>query len=387
MKFKTVYSGQSIVLSGRLNLSLCQLIMKDDSKLASHTAMTMGLPTMLQVKDITSSLPRRRSDLDVDESHSVDRLVAFIELTLVMDKVLASRYSLHFPILREASLTSPYWFFRPVEQNFKCFAWACSTLESWKQAVPSPSFIVQNSSMRATAHLDMMYHMIWLSVGRKSLLGLVRRQLRRSTASDIIDSDSVLRCQELSERCAKAAKTIIEWITLLYSRNLLARFSFTDFHSCSSGVIILLLHAFLHPEDDWEPPVTRGIQALHFMAHGSQLANDAHRLAQQLLFMVKNYIKAPRGSKAEQQTAIATPNGLVAPQGGLTTLTMEQTIHQDTGLTSATPHTEPFADLEPSLLAHSEEELALFGFNGFNWIIDLNHSSWDIGSYTNERPH
>jgi hypothetical protein len=54
--------------------------------------MTMGLPKMLQLRDITTPLPQRLSDLDEDDFHRVDRLIAFTKLTMVMDEVSSSMY-------------------------------------------------------------------------------------------------------------------------------------------------------------------------------------------------------------------------------------------------------------------------------------------------------
>lgn len=51
----------------------------------------MAQPTMLQTKEITVPLPQRRVDLDEDNPHKIDRLVAFTKLTLIKDQVLGAR--------------------------------------------------------------------------------------------------------------------------------------------------------------------------------------------------------------------------------------------------------------------------------------------------------
>ncbi|KAG9499375.1 hypothetical protein J7337_010195 [Fusarium musae] len=48
----------------------------------------MGLPTMLQVKDISVSLPQKRQDLDGDDCQAVDRLIAVTKLTMGMDEIV-----------------------------------------------------------------------------------------------------------------------------------------------------------------------------------------------------------------------------------------------------------------------------------------------------------
>jgi hypothetical protein len=52
---------------------------------------------MLQLKDITVSLPQKRQDLDKDGSQQVDRLVAFTKLTMVMDEIVNAGYVAETP--------------------------------------------------------------------------------------------------------------------------------------------------------------------------------------------------------------------------------------------------------------------------------------------------
>lgn len=62
------------------------------NSVSSQTSVIMGLPTMLQLKDITVSLPQKRQDLDKDGPQRVDRLVAFTKLTMVMDEIINAGY-------------------------------------------------------------------------------------------------------------------------------------------------------------------------------------------------------------------------------------------------------------------------------------------------------
>ncbi|KAG5760066.1 hypothetical protein H9Q72_011819 [Fusarium xylarioides] len=57
------------------------------------TSGIMGLPTMLQVKDISVSLPQKRQDLDGDNCQAVDRLIAITKLTMGMDEII--KWSAH----------------------------------------------------------------------------------------------------------------------------------------------------------------------------------------------------------------------------------------------------------------------------------------------------
>lgn len=66
--------------------------MLETNSISSQTSIIMGLPTMLQLKDITVSLPQKRQDLDQTGSQRADRLVAFITLTMVMDEIINAGY-------------------------------------------------------------------------------------------------------------------------------------------------------------------------------------------------------------------------------------------------------------------------------------------------------
>lgn len=66
------------------------------NNLYSLTSGVMGLPTMLQVKDISVSLPQKRNDLDGDSDQAVDRLIAIIKLTMGMDEIINEGYEATF---------------------------------------------------------------------------------------------------------------------------------------------------------------------------------------------------------------------------------------------------------------------------------------------------
>ncbi|KAJ6162170.1 C6 transcription factor [Penicillium canescens] len=327
-----------------------------------QTSVIIGLPTMLQLKDITVSLPQKRQDLDKDGSQRVDRLVAFTKLTMVMDEIInAGR----------------------IEQSSTTYDWAWCKLESWKQSVQAHLLFTQESSFRANAHLDIMYNMIWVNIGRGATLRLVRRRLypvvadSRSSECD----EMYLRSQKLAERCTESATIVIDWIEQLHSRNLLARFSFTDFHTCSSAVIVLLLNALLRTPCHQLLPISRGIEALRFMANGSTLAMNALRLVERLQeWVYKTTGVIGRDSILDQQLSSLQPPGQNFSQSDTLNLARDMpyvTAANDTACDDAAPDIAPldltlFADLEPSLLEYSEQYLTLFGFDGFGSTFDPN---------------
>lgn len=221
-----------------------------------------------------------------------------------------------------------------------------------------------------------MYNMIWVNIGRGATLRLVRRQLYPvvavSRSAECVEMD--LRSQKLAERCTESAAIVIDWIGQLHSRNLLARFSFTDFHTCSSAVFVLLLNALLRTPDYQLLPITRGIEALRFMADGGTLAMNALRLVERLQECVYKTIGmvGRDGIFDQQLSSLAAPR---QDSSQSDTLNLASDVPyvaaaSDTACDNTAPDIAPldqtlFADLEPSLLEYSEQYLTLFGFDGF----------------------
>lgn len=274
------------------------------------------------------------------------------------------------------------WVHSPIEQSSSTYNWACSKLETSRQSIPAYLLTAEESSFRPNAHLNILYDMIWVTIGRGALLRLVRGRLH-PLATDTIglgDDGMQLRSEELAQRCTKAATTVTEWIVRLQSRNLLARFSFTDLHTCSSAVIVLLLNAFLRPADHQLSAVTRGIDALHFMADGSTLAMNALRLVERL----QQGIYQATGL-ANTETIPSREPSLVPPLGphfshdstlGVDRDTLSGVPLNDSIGNNAASDVTPldlslFTDLEPFFLEHSDQDLNLFGFDGFESTFDL----------------
>ncbi|OQV01250.1 Fungal specific transcription factor domain-containing protein [Cladophialophora immunda] len=316
--------------------------------LERRMSVTMGLPTMLQTRDITVPLPKRRPDLDELHPQKVDRLIAFTKLTLVLNKVT------------EAS---------PVDETPEKFARVCSTLEEWKLSLPAHLVALDDTSLRVTAHLDIMYQMIWIYIGRGASLRLARQ--RSSQTDGVRGSDQPLNLvsQKLSERCTDAAYTIIEWIDLLKNRNRLAKFSHTDFHSCSSAIIALLLDEVLDPRRRYRSTIERGIDALRFMASGSQLAKDALQLVERLQAGVRKSDEHNE-SRSQRQDGSTSQDYFNHAADGLS-ISVNDTMEY-TPSDFATLDPVIFGELEPSLLQYSDPDLSLFGFHGFYSTFETN---------------
>lgn len=227
--------------------------------------------------------------------------------------------------------------------------------------------------------------MIWVNIGRGATLRLVRRRLYPVVAdSGSSECDEMyLRTQKLAEQCAESATIIIDYIAQLHSRDLLARFSFTDFHTCSSAVIVLLLNALLHTPCHQLLPVTRGIEALRFMANGSMLAMNGLRLVERLQEGVYRTLGVTgRDSVPDQQLLYLQAPGQSLLQrdtlniaGDVPYITAANGTASDVAAPDIPPlGLTPFADLEPSLLEYSDQYLTLFGFDGFGSTFDPNYS-------------
>ena len=53
--------------------------------------MTIGRPETLQLDDITTTLPQWMSELDIRDVNRADKLTAFINLTLIQNRVLKAK--------------------------------------------------------------------------------------------------------------------------------------------------------------------------------------------------------------------------------------------------------------------------------------------------------
>ncbi|KAH8716613.1 putative transporter [Beauveria bassiana] len=320
-----------------------------------QTSRIMGLPMLLRLDDVAAALPQKRWDLDKDDLHRIDRFVAYIQLTILLDEFTVAG---------------------PIEQSSTTYKWACSKQESSRLLIPAYLDGVQESLFRPHAHLNILYNLNWVAIGRGALLRLVRRQIRPSTADTISlgDDGTHLRSQELAHRCTEAASTITDWIVQLQSRNLLAKFSFMDLHACSSAVIILLLNILLHPDNHQLLAISHGIDALRFMAGGSMLATKALRLAERLQQGVYQATGLAYEEIIPSRPPLFTPtidqhfpheSTLGAERNALSTAALDDGMDNHVA-PSATPlDLDIFTDLETFFLDCSEQNRHLFGFDGF----------------------
>ncbi|KAL2417681.1 putative transcriptional regulatory protein C3C7.04 [Exophiala dermatitidis] len=329
----------------------------------------MAQPIMLQTDEITAPLPQRRADLDESSPRKIDRLVAFTKLTLIKDQFLSTAGS-------------------SVKPDSERYDQACSRLGSWKQALPVHlSLLSDEKSLRSNAHLDLMYNMIWVRLGRSALLPLARMRLQSSRATNeaSVNPDAAETATErVISKCLDAATRILDIIALLHSRNRLAKFSFTDLNACSSAIIILLLGGLFYP---WNPEtspgsstISKGIEAMRFLATGTRLAGDALSLVERFQTTVRKHTSraAPKVGHGEATTLVSAQPAQMSMEEFASSSTMlgceDEAGYTPSDFASLDPTW--FSDFEPSLLEYDVPDLTLFGFDGFHVAPETDDSAW-----------
>lgn len=162
-------------------------------------------------------------------------------------------------------------------------------LEAWNQNLPSELRSQESVNARANIHLQVMYNMIWVELGRPSLLSTVKQALntaanRRYTGSSVANPEQRSR---LAALCVSSAQTVLELIQSLRHLDMLASFSYTDFHACSSAAVLMLLDSALHHQSDYAVSLIKfGIETMEFLASGNNYACKGVRLVKRFCNML-----------------------------------------------------------------------------------------------------
>ncbi|KAF2013937.1 hypothetical protein BU24DRAFT_483775 [Aaosphaeria arxii CBS 175.79] len=214
---------------------------------------TLNRPRSIDASAITADLPTTSPSLDDRQVfNNIDHQIANAQLTKIIDLVeepIASQ-SLLLRIDRE--------------------------LKSWKQALP-PSLRLQNidpksSSYRAAFHLYLNYYFTWISMGKVSVVAIVRAHLRKHLAQDNQPIELSEHAHYLSQTCIKAARKILHLLEDVRRTGNLTRFSFTDFQGCSIATTVILLAGILERDASYERLVVFGLDSLRKMAEGNATA-------------------------------------------------------------------------------------------------------------------
>ncbi|KAB8263594.1 fungal-specific transcription factor domain-containing protein [Aspergillus pseudonomiae] len=158
-----------------------------------------------------------------------------------------------------------------------------SELKEWKMALPVEFKLQdidpQDSRYRAVFHLYLHYYYAWITIGKASLVSVVRAKLRScDTKSQPPQISHMTRNQ--SRLCAKAARKLLGLFETMSMSHKITRFSFTDFQGCSIATIITLLDGIPERDSGYEARVTFGLEHLRQMAIGNTTAKMGVRFVE-----------------------------------------------------------------------------------------------------------
>ena len=137
----------------------------------------------------------------------------------------------------------------------------------------------QDSRYRAVFHLYLHYYYAWITIGKASLVSVVRAKLRScDTGSQPPQISHMTRNQ--SRLCAKAARKLLGLFETMSMSHKITRFSFTDFQGCSIATIITLLDGIPERDSGYEARVTFGLEHLRQMAIGNTTAKMGVRFVE-----------------------------------------------------------------------------------------------------------
>lgn len=232
----------------------------------------LGAPDMLWEGDITTPLPVYDAALDAGNPNKQARLSAFIELTKLQSLAARKRY-----VLKDTSVPSDHIYSSKSIMSLEDVRGLEHRLQSWLEKLPDSLRSYDSHNMRATVHLQLMYHITWLDVGRRPLLSLVKAAIHSQPGfSDASAKHQQVR--QLARLCASSAHTILRLIQTLRQTQMLASFSHTDFHACSSAIVVVLLDAILHPRPGVTDTIVAGVDTLEMLAKSNDYAQRGFNL-------------------------------------------------------------------------------------------------------------
>ncbi|KAE8378638.1 fungal-specific transcription factor domain-containing protein [Aspergillus bertholletiae] len=158
-----------------------------------------------------------------------------------------------------------------------------SDLQEWKRSLPVEFKLQdidpQDSRYRAVFHLYLNYYYAWITIGKASLVSVVRAKLRScATTSQPPHISKVTRNR--SRSCAKAARKLLGLFETMSMSRKTAPFSFTDFQGCSIATIVTLLDGILERDSGYEARVAFGLECLRHMAIGNATAKMGVRFVE-----------------------------------------------------------------------------------------------------------
>ncbi|KAE8374446.1 fungal-specific transcription factor domain-containing protein [Aspergillus bertholletiae] len=285
-------------------------------------AVALGYPENIQEREIRCPRPQFQQDLDTNDPLQVKRLIAFVNLTLITNRLLRHREKGPWSSYLHESQTS---------------------LLSWWRDLPIELRTLENIRLRVNAHLHMHYHQMWIHVSRESLIFLLQSRLRNRT-SPIDDERDNPAIHELSKHCVESANQVIDLLNLLRVNGQLSHFSFTDFHACVSATIILLLGSVLDPCVAASHQVQAAMDILQFMAAGNGNAKGGFRLLESFLAIVNTSLSSLRARQSPEGPLDA---GIEIPGAQQTQQQCRPYSLESNHLLSPTQHSHPILESVP----------------------------------------
>ncbi|KAH9907424.1 fungal-specific transcription factor domain-containing protein [Xylariomycetidae sp. FL2044] len=216
----------------------------------------LNRPKSIDQNIITVSLPRVFPEIDrLQRFNNVEHQIANAKLVKLLDRVadIAGRPDPH-----------------------KNFDQLRVELKQWKHSL-SPRLRLEftppsSSEYRANFHLSLNYYLTWVTMGRISLVQVVKSRLRYHFQQEPEPMDIDEDLESLSTSCVKAAYKILGLFEELLRSGNLARFSFVDVQGCSSATIISLLAGILERSSSYEKKINFGLDCLRMMVEGNVAA-------------------------------------------------------------------------------------------------------------------
>jgi hypothetical protein len=169
------------------------------------------------------------------------------------------------------------------EQLSHCSKWEAD-LKEWKRSLP-PNFKLDRIDPRAPSyrtvfHLYLNYYYSWITMGKVSLVTVVRARLRQHLLPERHAPQVCDTMKRLSDSCTKAARKLLQLFENLTNTQNMTRFSFTDFQGCSIATIVTLVTGILDRDSGYEARVAFGLDCLRRMAAGNMTAQMGVRFVQ-----------------------------------------------------------------------------------------------------------
>ncbi|KAH8899932.1 hypothetical protein GQ53DRAFT_204272 [Thozetella sp. PMI_491] len=237
-------------------------------------------PESIREEDIDAPFPEFSPDLDPPHAgDNIYNLQASIQLTRIYNRAVRLGKAMDFADPKAEHSVAD------IRQD----------LENWARRLPSNlqlnKLSPEQKSFRGAVHLHMNYNQIVIYMGRAALLRRIQAHLHRlrdekhsdSATPESAELNGRQEAEErLSQDCVNAAYRIIDYVRYLYELNRLARFSFTDFHCCTSAAIIVLIHEVIKRHPLFNTHIAAIMQCMQFMASGCENARISLRVIQNI---------------------------------------------------------------------------------------------------------